>query len=395
MIAHLFKLIWNKKKQNFLLMLEILVSFLVIFALFTILVYYYRNYKRPMGFTFDRVWSLKYDNPAGMTNADTIAIFNEQVKSMIKSIPNMEDVSFSSVNTPFGNAHMGGGITYENNTVQSSIYHVEENYKNILGISLKEGRWFSKEDRIAKEKVVVINETLKRKLFGDKDIVGKSIPLGGIWEDTATKVVGVIADLKDQGDYAGEDPGFYLPRDTSNQGRNGSILIKVKKGTGAETEKQLYKTLSNAFRNTSVDILHLNRLRKDKNAQMVAPVAVLLIITSFLIINVALGLFGVLWYNINKRKSEMGLRKAVGASSRSVSGQMIAEALVLSTISVLLGTFFAIQFPLLNIFDIPAATYLIAMLLGILFIYLLVIACALYPGKQAAAIYPAVALHED
>lgn len=395
MIAHLFKLIWNKKKQNFLLMLEMLVSFLVIFTLFTVLVYYYRNYKRPMGFTFNNIWTLKYDNPAGMTNADTIATFNAQVKNIIKSIPNMEEVSFTSINSPFGNAHMGGGITYKDNSVQSSIYHVEENYKDMLGISIKEGRWFSKEDRIAKEKIVVINETLRRKLFGNEDVVGKSIPLSGIWEKTATKVVGVIADLKDQGDYAGEDPGFYLLRDTSNQGRNGSILIKVKPGTGADTEKQLYKTLSNAFRNTSVDILHLTRLRQEKIAQMTAPVAVLLIITSFLIVNVALGLFGVLWYNINKRKSEMGLRKAVGASSRSIAGQMIAEVLVLSTISLMVGSFFAIQFPLLSIFDVPSATYLIALLLSVLFIYLLVIVCALYPGKQAAAIYPAVALHED
>ena len=53
------------------------------------------------------------------------------------------------------------------------------------------------------------------------------------------------------------------------------------------------------------------------------------------------------------------------------------------------------QFPLLNVFDLPASVYIIAMLLAIAFIYVLVIICALYPGKQAAAIYPAVALHEE
>ena len=63
MLKHLFKLIWNKKKQNFLLIAEMLVSFLVIFAVFTLLIYFYRNYKQPMGFDYENVWAVKFDKP--------------------------------------------------------------------------------------------------------------------------------------------------------------------------------------------------------------------------------------------------------------------------------------------------------------------------------------------
>jgi putative ABC transport system permease protein len=118
-------------------------------------------------------------------------------------------------------------------------------------------------------------------------------------------------------------------------------------------------------------------------------------VAGFLIINVALGLFGVLWYNINKRKGEIGLRRAVGATGNSILWQLVGEAIVLSTLSLILGSFFAIQFPLLNVFDLQANIYITAIGLAILFIYVLVVACAIYPGKQAAAIYPAVALHEE
>ena len=52
MFKHLFKLIWNKKKQNFLLMSEMLISFLVIFAVFTLMLYYYNNYKKPLGMEY-------------------------------------------------------------------------------------------------------------------------------------------------------------------------------------------------------------------------------------------------------------------------------------------------------------------------------------------------------
>ena len=62
MVKHLFTLIWNKKKQNFLLISEMLVSFLVMFAVFTLLVYYYQNYQRPMGIEYEDVWTVNYNN---------------------------------------------------------------------------------------------------------------------------------------------------------------------------------------------------------------------------------------------------------------------------------------------------------------------------------------------
>jgi putative ABC transport system permease protein len=49
MFKHLFKMIWNKKKQNSLLIVEILLSFLVIFAVFTFGLNSYNNYAKPMG----------------------------------------------------------------------------------------------------------------------------------------------------------------------------------------------------------------------------------------------------------------------------------------------------------------------------------------------------------
>ncbi len=158
---------------------------------------------------------------------------------------------------------------------------------------------------------------------------------------------------------------------------------------------RLYKTLANYMKNSNVEIEHLDNKLKTANYLYLVPMIVLLIVAGFLIVNVALGLFGVLWYNINKRRGEIGLRRAVGASGKSVSSQLVGESLILATLSLIIGLFFAMQFPLLNVFDLPAGVYLTAILLSVLFIYVLVFICSLYPGKQAAAIYPAVALHEE
>lgn len=128
---------------------------------------------------------------------------------------------------------------------------------------------------------------------------------------------------------------------------------------------------------------------------MLVPMIIGLIVAGFLIINVSLGLFGVLWYNINKRRGEIGLRRAVGATGNAVSKQLVSEALVLATFSLIIGLFFAIQFPILNVFNLQSGVYVQAIVLAVLFIYILVLLCAFYPGRQAAAIYPAVALHEE
>lgn len=394
MFKHLFTLIWNKKKQNFLLMTEMLISFLVIFAVFTLLVYYYQNYKTPMGFDYEDVWVANYNNSVKTNNADSLTLFYETLRQTVKSMPQVKEISFCSNNVPLFQNTNQGSITYNNkNTGSINWYNVEDSYKDVLNMQVQDGRWFNKQDAVAKNKPIIINASLKEILFGKENAVGKLIGDGD--NKNKMKVVGVVEDVKAKGDYASSGIAVYERLDTSGFHWLGKILIKVTPNADAAFEGQLYKTLANYMKNANVEIEHLTNKRKSINYFALVPMIVLLIVACFLIINVALGLFGVLWYNINKRKGEIGLRRAVGATGNSVSAQLVSEALILATFSLIIGSFFAIQFPLLNVFDLPAGIYLTALVLAILFIYLLVLICALYPGKQAASIYPAVALHEE
>ena len=61
MIRHVFKLIWNRKRTNFLMMTEIFVSFLVLFAVVALGVYTMDNWRRPLGYSIDRVWAVTID----------------------------------------------------------------------------------------------------------------------------------------------------------------------------------------------------------------------------------------------------------------------------------------------------------------------------------------------
>ena len=393
MFKHLFKLIWNKKKQNFLLMSEMLVSFLVIFAVFTLMVYYYTNYKKPMGFEYQNLWVVNYNNTYRSTNTDSLNAYYDNLKQTLKSLPQVKEVSFCSDNVPLSQNQWTGNVHYKNAGFDADNYIADDNYTSTMKIQVLDGRWFNKADAVAKTQPVIINDALKEKLFGTEGAIGKLI--GTEDKKFDLRVVGVVQSIKAKGDYSPPKPAIYKRTDTGSYRWLGKMMIRVTPDADAAFEGKLYKTLANYMRNSNIEIEHMPNKLKSTNLFSVIPMIVTLIVACFLVINVALGLFGVLWYNINKRKGEIGLRRAIGASGQSVSSQLVSESLILATLSLIIGTFFAVQFPLLNVFSLHASIYITAMLLSIIFIYLLVLICSLYPGRQAAAIYPAVALHEE
>lgn len=392
MFKHLFKLVWNKRKQNFLFLSEILVSFLVIFAVFSLLTFYYLNYIKPNGFESERVWSVSFSRNTKISTMDSVTMFYENIRRSLKALPEIEELSFSSANFPYSNTHSTTGFTYKGRKIDRiNFYMAEDDYSKVLGMSMLEGKWFAREN--IDPKSVVINETLRQTLFGDSKAVGMSV--GDFEGKEMWKVIGVVADVKADGDYQTAGKSFYKKLDTGSLRTTERILLKVSPAADAAFESRLSKLLARTIRNSNTQIQHMAENREAKNENTIIPMIICTTIAGFLIINVALGLFGVLWYNINQRRGEIGLRRAIGATRAAVSFQLLIESLMLATLSIFAGSFFAIQFPLLNVFNVAASVYLIALLLSVIFIYLLVILCSLYPGKQAAAIRPAVALHEE
>jgi putative ABC transport system permease protein len=390
MIKHLFKLIWNKKRQNFLMITEMFVSFLVVFSVLSLLVFYYHNYKKPVGFDYDNVWVVSYSMPENIRKPDSVVLFRETLKRILHSMPQVKNESFTGANVPFSMSQSNSDISYGKQRTMTNIYEVDNDYAPVLKLDVQRGRWFTNSDDAAGVPPVVINEKLKQKLFGTEEAVGKIIGI----DAGKLRVIGVVSDMKDKGSYQPVEEGMYRKPDTGSLRYSSTILLKVAPGTDAAFEGRLFKELSNAI-GRSIEIEHLDKKLVSKNRIFIVPAIIFAIVAGFIIFNVALGLFGVLWYNINKRRGEIGLRRAIGATGRSVSAQLVAEALILATFSILLGLFFAIQFPLLNVLDLPAGIYVEAIAIAVIFIYTLVLICALYPGKQAAAIYPAVALHEN
>jgi putative ABC transport system permease protein len=218
-------------------------------------------------------------------------------------MPQIKEISFSSDNIPFSQTVNQAGVTYNRKrTINVNWYQVEDSYKDALQMQVLEGRWFNQEDAVRKDWPVVINASLKESLFGHGDAIGKLI---GDYEDKSKmKVIGVVEDVKARGDYASPGTAVYNKLDTASFHWLGRMLIQVAPNSDAAFESRLYKTLANYMKNANVEIEHMTNKRKNANYFSLVPMIIMLIVACFLIINVALGLFGVLWYNINKRRNE-------------------------------------------------------------------------------------------
>ncbi len=393
MVKHLFKLIWKQKKTNFLMMFEIFISFLILFAVSTLGVFFFRNYRQPAGLSTENVWAVYCS-----FNRDTLVEQNrELIKQKLRQYPEVLNVALIDNNIPFSFSSSNRQFTYQNNTLMSQFMHCEPEMLHVLDLRMAAGNWLSDADRFNKKQPIIINQAFKDKLFGAEDAVGKALitTIPGSKEPPSDhdnyQVMGVVENFKYDDEYQKIAPCIWtLVGNWSND-----CLIKVKPGTGAGFEARLTKDLLNLGTDWTIEVQQLENMKNNKNKFVLVPMLILMIVCGFLVFNVALGLFGVLFQTITRRTNEIGVRRAMGANRNHILWQFIGETIFIASLGMILGLFFAVQFPLLNVFDVDKSTYAFGILIALLSIYLLVFLCAILPSRQAVKIYPAAALHED
>ncbi|NID11480.1 ABC transporter permease [Fibrivirga algicola] len=393
MIRHLFTLIWNKKRAHSLLIIEIWASFLVLFGLASLLVYNLRNYREPLGFSYENVWVIDLNN-----NQDTTDVGGkvQLLMQRINAYPEVESASRMSDNSPFSANTMNSNVDRGKRKTMMDFYVTDENFVNALDMQLSAGRWYTAADSVGKYRAVVINQKAKEKLFDGEDPIGQLLGEKPKENDGSRqmKIIGVVDNFKAKGEFMTNKPALFQQL-SANETYYKKILVKLKPGTDAVFEAKLVKNITAMVTGWSVDVDHLTESRKNQHNLTLVPAIIFVIVCSFLLINVALGLFGVLNVSITRRRGEIGLRRALGATEGSISWQFVGEMWVLATFALVLGLILACQFPLLNVFDLASSVYVIAIIIAALIVYLLVTLCALFPSRQAATIQPAVALHEE
>lgn len=290
------------------------------------------------GVTVPGVAFLRTDlSPQVESGEEALALLDE-VEARMAALPEVASVA-ATTRIPLENR--GGSTTtivegYTPSTgtdaVELLYAYVGPGYFETLEIPVLEGRGFTRDDAPGSGRVVVLSRTAAERFWPGEDPIGRrtrpqSAP------DTWFEVVGVVDDVKVRS--LGEDPVsfIYFPL---RQARPGNVTLVARGSTDAEGLAQAMGTALQAVRpGLAVDSRgtmegHLGEaLSGPRNA-----LAALGLLALGALLLASLGIYGVVAFAVRRRNREMGIRLALGATARRVTGAVVGEV----TGAVLLGT---------------------------------------------------------
>lgn len=388
MITQILKQIWNKKASNALMLLEILLTFLVLFFAIAYTISQWNKVNRPLGFDHEQRYMLKMSHEIFNQDSAFKAQMVENLKEDLLNYDGVESVSFLQHVAPFQNNNSSSSSDDMGFEMNSKIMFVDTDYASTMNVTPTRGRWFNEDDLLDKSNPVIVNQKFIDEYFPEKDMLDSILLFSG-----ERRLVGIVDEIRYLGEFSEVEPTLYVVQPQTDNYHH--VLIKMKDRLQAKDEPKLASIIAQSTGFSSSTLVNLEETKRERSRNNWIMLIAILSICGFLCVNVALGLFGVMSYNISKRKAEIGLRQALGAHTTDITKQFIIEALILAGFAVVVGVFFAVQIPLLKVTEYPDGIFYQSIIYSSLIILGLVLICALLPSIQAATITPANSLHED
>ncbi len=396
MIRHLLKLVWNRKRANALIVAEIFISFLVLFAVITGVITYTSAWKRPVGFQWKNVWdvSMEFDIDAGERAKPELHAAVMRMLDEARSYPEIDAAAISNT-PPYAFSTSEGTRMVDGREVSFTFDDVSDGFEDVMQLELVRGRFFNREDDAATYWPIIVDTKAAAAVWGTKDPIGQKME-----EDKGVflQVVGVVKEFRKDGEVSSPmNMMFRRISPDAKYGRLGShLLVRVKPGTSPQFEEQLTQRLGQVAPDVAFQTRRMEKMRARMLRVRFAPLVLGGIVGMFLIAMVTLGLTGVLWQNVTQRTREIGLRRAMGATGANVHQQVLGEVAVLATIALAIGAIVVLQLPILGVFSIVSpSAYTAGFIAALATIYALTVLCGLYPSWLASRLQPADALRYE
>jgi putative ABC transport system permease protein len=291
------------------------------------------------------------------------------------------------------------------------VQGVTANFGIIRYIPMRSGRWLNDLDNKDQRHVAVIGTEVVKNLFPGQPALGANILLNGI----RFEVIGLI-DVIGRGDNVGINSQIYIPIETAfmrfpypNAEPRSLGYIVYQPRTRQEHEEAKIDVHKVIARRHGFDWRNkdsFNERDTIKSAESVGKIfdAMNMFLGSVGLVTLALGAIGIInimLVSVSERTPEIGLRKALGATNRTVLVQFFLEGAFLTLFSGVLGILFAAgvmqalaQLPSPPGFDTPRLAPSSAAL-SVVSLALAGIIAGLYPARKAAALQPVEALRKD
>jgi len=340
--------------------------------------------------------------PAGKyaRNEQQIAFF-QQTLEKIKTLPGVQsagavqDLPLRLNATSFPVTIPGRPAVAENERPMAVHRTVSDDYPRTMGIPLLRGRAFTPRDDLNAPPVVIINQTMARRLWPDEDPVGKQLRFGAP-EDPPYTIVGVAGDIKHMGLAGEEGAVIYQPHAQKRFAWLRWMAIVVR--TDAEAlslAAAIRRRVQEVDRDQPVyEVATMEELLAKSVAE---PRFTTLLVGGFALLALglaALGIYGVVSFAVVQRTHEIGIRVALGAQVRDVLALVIRQGMTLALLGVALGLAGAfaltrlIESLLFGVTTTDPLTFIgVSALLPIV-----ALAACWIPARRAAKVDPLVAL---
>ena len=362
------------------------------------------------GFAIDRVLAADVDLPAqGYAEVPARAHFYDTALASIRSLPGVESAGWVTI-LPLEGQGSVSGITLpgdatpkdkqQNEQLHASYRGVSADYLHTMSIPLLEGRYFNDNDR--GKRLMIISKSLAERLWPGQSPLGREcVGLWGQLQLQPSKVIGVVGDIRTAGLDKPPSLMAYIP-DSYGQPVPGapSYASIVVRSTGDPSAIAAAVRGAIQGADPNVPILALRPMTQVVSESVEARRFQALLSGTFAssaLLLAAIGIFGVVAYSVERRRQELGIRVALGASRSSLLRLILNQGMAPVVVGFVLGMAAALAVGRLIqsfLFGVRASDPLTIACVGSLIALVSLAACYL-PARRAMRVDPMVALRYE
>jgi len=275
---------------------------------------------------------------------------------------------------------------------------ISPDYFRTMGINILRGRAFTEQEVWQESHVIIVNEAFAQHFFLNEDPIGKRIKVG-YGDPPWTTIVGVVANHIQPGvDNRVWEEMFYPYVNTADPPLWTMNLIVKTVGDPAALTPAVVDEVRNldrlqpiakirTMRDLTADALQADRFI----AGLLGSFAMLALLLA------AIGIYGVMSYNVTQRTQELGIRLALGATASNVLRLVVGQGVTLTLVGVTVGLIASLALTRLMetlLFGVSATDPATFLLIALLLTAVALIACYL-PARRATKVDPIIALRYE
>jgi putative ABC transport system permease protein len=299
----------------------------------------------PLGFRSDHLLTASVRLPKNRYNAPNEKVqFFDRLRGQIGSIPGVQGVSMASSFYLSGSntlAIEGRAFPRENAPHNVAGEIVDDNFLQVMGIPLLQGRMFETRDGGNTQPVAIINQALAGRYFPKRDAIGHQIKLGlpGDSKPWLT-IVGIVGNVKTQTVFQEmgyvEPPAVYRPL-SQEPAASMSLLVRTNDDPNTLTSPVREKLAAIDNEATLANVKTMEERLSELESQPRFRTMLLTSFAALALILAALGIYGVLLQSVVRRTKEIGVRMALGATRENVMQMILGQALRTVLVGLALG----------------------------------------------------------